>query len=120
MLFSKLLPQDGNFFKLFNQHADCVVNAARALAQLVAAQAEIAVHTTGLAGGPAAVAQANLGAVTGQALDLAVDLQALHRVGSGIEGSHQSVALGGEALNHLLALHVARNHRLLRHAAWIS
>jgi len=36
MLFSKLLPQDGNFFKLFNQHADCVVAAAHALTQLVA------------------------------------------------------------------------------------
>ena len=36
MLFSKLLPQDGNFFKLFNQHAECVVRAARALVQLVA------------------------------------------------------------------------------------
>ena len=45
---------------------------------LVAAQAEIAIHTTGLAGGPAAVAQAHLGAVAGQTLDLAVDLQALH------------------------------------------
>lgn len=36
MLFSKLLPQDGNFFQLFNQHAECVVKAAHSLAQLVA------------------------------------------------------------------------------------
>jgi predicted phosphate transport protein (TIGR00153 family) len=36
MLFSKLLPQDGNFFNMFNQHATQVEIAARALAQLVA------------------------------------------------------------------------------------
>ncbi len=36
MIFSKLLPQEGNFFQLFNQHAECVVNAANALVQLVA------------------------------------------------------------------------------------
>jgi uncharacterized protein len=36
MLFSKLLPQDGNFFNMFNQHAAQVEIAARALAQLVA------------------------------------------------------------------------------------
>jgi predicted phosphate transport protein (TIGR00153 family) len=35
MLFSKLLPHDGNFFKLFNNHATCVVEAATALVQLV-------------------------------------------------------------------------------------
>ncbi len=40
MLFSKLLPQDGNFFLMFNQHAGQVENAARALAQLVANYAD--------------------------------------------------------------------------------
>ena len=30
MFFGKLLPRDGNFFALFNQHADCVVKAAEA------------------------------------------------------------------------------------------
>ena len=36
MLFAKLLPQDGNFFEMFNQHADCIAKAARAMSQLVA------------------------------------------------------------------------------------
>ena len=35
MLFSKLLPKEGNFFELFNQHADRTVEAAQALQQLV-------------------------------------------------------------------------------------
>ena len=36
MLFGKLLPREGNFFELFNQHADRIVEAAHAFAQLVA------------------------------------------------------------------------------------
>lgn len=36
MLFSKLLPKDGDFFKLLEQHADCIVAAAQAFSQLVA------------------------------------------------------------------------------------
>ena len=36
MLFGKLLPREGNFFELFNQHADRIVDAARAFSQLVA------------------------------------------------------------------------------------
>ena len=36
MLFGKLLPREGNFFELFNQHADQIVRAAQAFAQLVA------------------------------------------------------------------------------------
>ena len=36
MLFGKLLPREGNFFEMFNQHADCIVDAAHAFAQLVA------------------------------------------------------------------------------------
>lgn len=36
MLFGKLMPRDGNFFMMFNQHADRIVEAARAFAQLVA------------------------------------------------------------------------------------
>jgi len=35
MLFSKLLPKEGNFFELFNQHADRIVEAAQAFDQLV-------------------------------------------------------------------------------------
>ena len=36
MLFGKLLPKEGNFFELFNQHADRIVDAARAFSNLVA------------------------------------------------------------------------------------
>ena len=36
MLFGKLLPREGNFFEMFNQHADRIVEAARAFSQLVA------------------------------------------------------------------------------------
>ena len=36
MLFAKLLPREGNFFEMFNQHADRIVEAARAFSQLVA------------------------------------------------------------------------------------
>ena len=36
MFFGKLLPREGNFFEMFNQHADRIVEAARAFSQLVA------------------------------------------------------------------------------------
>jgi predicted phosphate transport protein (TIGR00153 family) len=36
MLFGKLLPHDGNFFEMFDQHADCVLQAAVALSEMVA------------------------------------------------------------------------------------
>ena len=36
MLFAKLLPRDSNFFEMFNQHADYIVDAARAFSKLVA------------------------------------------------------------------------------------
>ncbi len=36
MFFGKLLPREGNFFELFNHHADRIVEAARAFSQLVA------------------------------------------------------------------------------------
>lgn len=36
MLFGKLLPREGNFFEMFNQHAERIVEAARAFSQLVA------------------------------------------------------------------------------------
>jgi len=36
MLFKKLLPREGNFFELFNQHAERIVQAAHAFAKLVA------------------------------------------------------------------------------------
>ena len=35
MLFGKLLPREGNFFEMFNQHADRIVEAAHAFAALV-------------------------------------------------------------------------------------
>jgi predicted phosphate transport protein (TIGR00153 family) len=36
MLFGKLLPREGNFFEMFNQHATRIVEAAQAFSQLVA------------------------------------------------------------------------------------
>lgn len=36
MIFGKLLPREGNFFEMFNQHADRIVEAAHAFSQLVA------------------------------------------------------------------------------------
>jgi predicted phosphate transport protein (TIGR00153 family) len=36
MLFGKLMPREGNFFEMFNQHAEYIVKAARSFAQLVA------------------------------------------------------------------------------------
>jgi predicted phosphate transport protein (TIGR00153 family) len=36
MLFKKLLPREGNFFELFNQHAERIVQAAHAFSKLVA------------------------------------------------------------------------------------
>jgi predicted phosphate transport protein (TIGR00153 family) len=36
MFFGKLLPREGNFYEMFNQHADRIVEAARAFSQLVA------------------------------------------------------------------------------------
>ncbi len=35
MLFAKLLPREGNFFEMFNQHADRIVEAAHAFSKLV-------------------------------------------------------------------------------------
>ena len=35
MIFGKLLPREGNFFELFNQHAHHIVMAAHAFADLV-------------------------------------------------------------------------------------
>ena len=35
MLFGKLLPREGNFFEMFNQHADRIVEAAQAFSKLV-------------------------------------------------------------------------------------
>ena len=41
MLFGKLMPRDGNFFVMFNQHADRIVEAARAFYQLGAQYKDI-------------------------------------------------------------------------------
>jgi uncharacterized protein len=42
MLFGKLLPREGNFFELFNQHATRIVEAAHAFSGLVANYSDIA------------------------------------------------------------------------------
>ncbi len=36
MLFGKLMPREGNFFEMFNQHAERIVEAAQAFSKLVA------------------------------------------------------------------------------------
>ena len=41
MLFSKLLPREGNFFEMFNQHANRIVEAAHAFSKMVANYADI-------------------------------------------------------------------------------
>ena len=41
MLFGKLLPREGNFFEMFNQHADRIVEAAHAFSKLVANYADL-------------------------------------------------------------------------------
>ena len=40
MIFSKLLPKEGNFFELFNRHAEYIVEAARAFQKLVGQYAD--------------------------------------------------------------------------------
>ena len=35
MIFGKLMPQEGNFFELFNQHADLIVRASRSFMDLI-------------------------------------------------------------------------------------
>jgi len=44
MLFGKLLPREGNFFEMFNQHAERVVEAAQAFSKLVANYADPALR----------------------------------------------------------------------------
>jgi len=44
MLFGKLLPREGNFFEMFNQHATRIVEAAQAFAKLVANYADPALR----------------------------------------------------------------------------
>ncbi|MBN9462485.1 MAG: DUF47 domain-containing protein [Burkholderiales bacterium] len=34
-MFGRLMPREGNFFELFNQHADCIVEGSRSLAALM-------------------------------------------------------------------------------------
>ena len=40
-MFGKLLPREGNFFEMFNQHAERIVEAARAFEQLVANYSDV-------------------------------------------------------------------------------
>jgi predicted phosphate transport protein (TIGR00153 family) len=44
MLFGKLLPREGNFFEMFNQHATHIVEAAHAFAKLVDNYADVALR----------------------------------------------------------------------------
>jgi len=44
MLFGKLLPREGNFFEMFNQHADHMVEAAAAFSLLVAHYGDVALR----------------------------------------------------------------------------
>ncbi|MGH8831669.1 MAG: DUF47 domain-containing protein [Polaromonas sp.] len=41
MLFGKLLPRENNFFEMFNQHADRIVEAAHAFSNLVANYSDV-------------------------------------------------------------------------------
>ena len=41
MLFGKLLPREGNFFEMFNQHADRIVEAAHAFSAMVNNYADV-------------------------------------------------------------------------------
>jgi predicted phosphate transport protein (TIGR00153 family) len=41
MLFGKLLPREGNFFDLFNQHAERIVEAAHAFSNMVANYSDV-------------------------------------------------------------------------------
>ena len=41
MLFGKMLPREGNFFELFDQHAERIVEAARAFSNMVANYADV-------------------------------------------------------------------------------
>ncbi|MEO8390227.1 DUF47 domain-containing protein [Polaromonas sp.] len=41
MLFGKLLPREGNFFEMFNQHAARIVEAAQAFSKLVANYSDV-------------------------------------------------------------------------------
>ncbi len=44
MLFGKLLPREGNFFEMFNQHAERIVEAAQAFSKLVANYNDLALR----------------------------------------------------------------------------
>ncbi|MGI9135320.1 MAG: DUF47 domain-containing protein, partial [Rhodoferax sp.] len=41
MLFGKLLPREGNFFEMFNQHAERIVEAAQSFSKLVVNYADL-------------------------------------------------------------------------------
>ena len=41
MLFSKLLPREGNFFEMFDQHASRIVEAAHAFSKMVANYSDV-------------------------------------------------------------------------------
>ena len=41
MLFGKLLPREGNFFEMFDQHANRIVEAAHAFSNMVANYSDV-------------------------------------------------------------------------------
>lgn len=59
MIFSKLLPHEGNFFEMTSRHADCIVDAARNFSQLVVNYADVEVRTALAARIDAAEVRAN-------------------------------------------------------------
>jgi len=85
------------------------------LAELVAAQAKIPHHTTGLSCSPATVALAIGGAVPWKLLQLEVNLKLFHRILCCYKGSLKGLPLGPEALCQLSPLHITGNHRLFCH-----
>lgn len=85
------------------------------LTELIPAKPKITHHTTGLAGGPAAVALPVGGTVAGKLLQLEVDFQLFHGILCRSKGHLQRLTLGTETLGQFTALHVAGNHRLLCH-----
>ena len=59
MLFGKLLPREGNFFELFNQHGDMIVRGSRAFMALVQHYDDLSLREQHAAGVDAAERQAD-------------------------------------------------------------
>ena len=59
MLFGKLLPREGNFFELFNQHGDMIVRGSRAFMELVQQYDDLTLREQHAAGVDSAERQAD-------------------------------------------------------------